>query len=37
MADRQELREVLVIISKTGCGKSYLCQALGLRKITFAN
>lgn len=24
-----EDNEVLVIISKTGCGKSYLCQALG--------
>ena len=24
-----EGNEVLVIISKTGCGKSYLCQALG--------
>lgn len=26
-----EDNEVLVIISKTGCGKSYLCQALGTR------
>jgi DNA replication protein DnaC len=27
--DWVENREVMVVISKTGCGKSYLCQALG--------